>query len=574
MKKTIIWLWTLIRPYKWRAVFGAFLVAVTVLANIGLLATSSVLLAKAALLPPLLLLMPYITGVRFFGISRAVLRYAERLFNHSVAFHILGGLRVSLYNHLEPLVPDRLTNYTEGKMYQQLIKDIDVLRFFYLRVVSIPLGTLLVIFVSSLFVSLFIKEAGIALAGMLCFTACLVFVILWKRNNLYEKECRDARGRLANVFADMIHGIDELLGAPGRTARIDNFTSLIKQDLYTRQKIFKTENVVKRLIVFFSHLTMLLLLWICIPYVSDGRLDGIYLAMIGLIALASFETIQQFPQTILELQRSFQAAEDMVPIMSSRSTVVNTSDLLRNEYDLRLSHVTFCYHGAAQNALENVSMDIPEGARVAFVGTSGSGKSSAAKLLLKLWRTDEGTLYLGGQSYDTLSEDEVRQYVSLLEQEPSFFHATLRENLLLANAQANDAELWDVLKKVDMADKVKSFTKKLDEPLGENAMRLSGGERQRLALARIILKDAPVMILDEPLQNLDGITAAMLEELFQTLDKKKTVIIITHELKNLPVIDFIYLFKNGKIITSGTHEACLEKSEAYRALWALEQQRV
>ncbi len=575
MKKTIIWLCNLIQPYKWRALFGAFLVAVTVLANSGLLATSSVLLAKAALLPPILILMPLITGVRFFGISRAVLRYAERLYNHSVAFRILSGLRVSLYNHLEPLVPDKLTHYTEGKMYQQLIKDIDILRFFYLRVVSIPLGALLVAILSSVFVSFFVYEAGFVLAVALTLTSVLIVLLLWKRNERNEKAHREVRNQLADVFSDFIHGIDELIGAPGREAWQNLILQHVNKDLLHQQKNLHLENMVKRVISFCSHVTLLLLLLITLPYVEMGVLDGIYFAMIGLVALAAFETIQQFPQTIIEFQSSLQAAGDMVPIMNQNTAEKkDISNFEIRSHDLELKNVTFHYHDADIRVLEDVSMRIPEGSRIAFVGTSGSGKSSVARLLLKLWETDEGSLHLDEYSYSMLSGEMIRQHVSLLEQEPSFFHATLRENLMLANVNVDDTVLWDVLKKVNLDHKVAALPKRLDEPLGENAMRLSGGERQRLALARILLKDAPVMILDEPLQNLDGITASMLNEILHSLDANKTLIIITHELKNLPDVDFIYLFKNGRIITSGTHKECLAASDTYRAFWTLEQQRV
>lgn len=575
MKRTVLWLWKLIQPYKWRVLLGAFLVSVTVLANSGLLATSSVLLAKAALLPPILVLMPFITGVRFFGIARAVLRYTERLYNHSVAFRILGGMRVSLYNRLEPLVPDKMPHYTEGKMYQQLIKDIDTLRFFYLRVVSIPLGAILVVVYSSVFVSLFVYEAGFILAAALILTMVLIVLNLWKRNECHEVLHREVRSQLADGFSDFIHGIAELKGAPGRDAWRESLFQYIKKDLLYRRKKLNLENIIKRLISFCSHMTVLLLLYIVLPYVETGVLDGIYFAMIGLVALAAFESIQQFPQSIMELQNSLHAAKDMVPIMSQQAKDDNDASMINpTTYDLNLDEVSFHYHNKNLCLLENISMSIPEGSRVAFVGASGSGKSSLARLLLKLWEPDEGTLYIGDCSYSMLSGEIIRQYVSLLEQEPSFFHATLRENLMLANVNADEMILWDVLRKVNLDDKISSLPKKLDEPLGENAMRLSGGEKQRLALARILLKDAPIMILDEPLQNLDGITATMLEEVLHSLDSKKTLIIITHELKKLPDVDYIYLFKNGKIVTSGTHDECLATSAMYQAFWTLEQQRV
>ena len=153
MSDTIRWLLRLLAPYRWRVLLGSLLVALTVLGNAGLLATSGLLLSKAALTPEVLLLMPLITGVRFFGIGRAVVRYVERLLNHSVAFRILGHLRRDFYDHLEPLVPDALPDYAEGKLYNQFVTDINVLQYFYLKAVSVPLGSLIIYTVCALFLA-------------------------------------------------------------------------------------------------------------------------------------------------------------------------------------------------------------------------------------------------------------------------------------------------------------------------------------------------------------------------------------------------------------------------------------
>lgn len=574
MNKQMIWLLDLLRPYRFRILLGAFLVALTVLANIGLLGASSVLLARAALLTPLMLLAPVITGVRFFGIIRAVFRYGERLYNHGVAFRILSGLRLSLYQHLEPMVPDKLRHYSEGKLYARLIGDVETLQFFYLRVVSVPLGTLLVVLATIGILWPLSPKGTLALIICQCLAAGLVlglFVLGTYRDKKARQVARDA---LLSAFADVVHGMQVLKVSQRGGFLVDRVVERAATELRFHAALERKEVLAQRLILLFAHAAFFSSLWFATQDVMSGELKGIYLSMVAVIALASFETIEQLPQAISEWQASLVAAKDMSEIMNSNIDEEKGASTIQPLEQLSLRNLSFTY-GAEQSMLfEDLNMNIAQGQHIAMVGRSGSGKSTIGKIILKLWRPDAGDIYWNEIPYASLKGDALRNRIAMLEQQPSFFNASVRENLCLAYPEASDDLLWSVLEDVSLANRIRQFPEGLSAHLGENGCRLSGGERQRLALARILLRDAEVVILDEPMQNLDGINAELLQQMLRERLKDKTVILITHSLQSLPGVDFIFLFDYGKLIARGNHQDLLEHHSIYQSFWQLEQGRI
>lgn len=554
MRERLSWLFSFLTPYRGWILLGGLLAGLTVLGNVGLLATSAVLLSQAALMPPLLWLMPLITGVRFFGISRAVLRYAERLLNHSIAYRILGGLRIRLYQHLEQVVPDRLIGYSEGMLYRRLIAGIDVLQYFYLRAVSLPMSFLLVFVVACGFLSFFSKPAalilalGMALAGLV---VPLATRVLTRSHRSQEAKLSDA---LSDDLLDLRLGLADLRLHPQASQALqDRIASRSRQIGALRLKTDRISDIASKAMDFIGHGTMMLALLTTMPLVQSGALEGVYLAMVGMVCLGAFEAVQAMPTAVVQMGDSLEAAKALKAVEDVPAPALVPQAPHLASFDLQLDDVAFHYHQADAPFLDAISLTIPHGQHVVFAGRSGSGKSSLAKIIAGLWTPDGGKLSLGGIDYAAIGRDGLSAHIGYLQQDATIFHASIRENLLLAKSDAREDELWQVLEAVGLKAVVQALPQGLETSLGEGGGRFSGGQRQRLAAARLMLQDPAIVILDEPGQNLDRHHAnALLAEL-RSWARDKTLILITHRLEDLPGANFIYVLNRGKIVEKGTN---------------------
>ncbi|SMB79912.1 ATP-binding cassette, subfamily C, CydC [Desulfonispora thiosulfatigenes DSM 11270] len=567
--QNVKWLFSLLKPYRGWVFLGAMLSGFTICANMGLLATSAVLLSKAALMPPLLWLMTLITGVRFFGIARALLRYIERLLNHSIAYRILGGLRVRVYKKLENLVPDRLIGYTEGMFYRRMLLDIEVLQYFYLRAVSLPLAFFMVLICGAIFLSFFAHKAIIILGVCMFLAGIVVPTVIRKSTRSARGESAQKRTQLSDTFLDYQHGLVDLLMHPKALKnwqeKMNKYhTGLVDVQFF----VGKLSSLGDRTITFLSHLTMLGALAVAVPLVQTGRLEGVYLAMVGMVVWVAFEAAEAMPKAIIQVGDSLQAGEELRKIEEIETPVRQATEQKLSSREIILKDVSFQYHQKDEIFLSNINLTVSQGEHIAFVGQSGSGKSSLARLIAGLWQCDDGEISYGGNAYTDLGRAQLAREIAYLEQKSTIFHATMRENLLLANPKATIEQLEKVLKAVDLWDAVQLMPEKMETILAEDGSRLSGGQRQRLSIARLLLKNPSVVILDEPTQNLDQEYVTQMMSLLLNWSRDKTLILITHDLKFLQTLDSIYLLQHGKIIETGSHHTLINIPQGrYRKLY-------
>ena len=561
-----------LKPY-WPAMLGAgFLSAATVFANVGLIGTSAVLISWAALRPPILDLMMLIVAVRFFGISRAALRYAERYINHDITLRILSKLRVLVYQAIEPLLPKGVSRFSQGQLFGRLTEDIETLQFFYLKAIAAPLTAGLVLVGSSLWLWQFSPPAAVVLAVTLLVGGVLIPAVIKQRSAQTAQQTARQREMLNSQLVDFIKGIGDLQGAAAIEAYRAQLLAPWQSFRQGRSKLTAWQNLTTELITYLSHTALWLALAVSIPLVASGELAGVYLAMVVLVVWTSFEAVIPLPQTLIQLEQSKAAAGHVFELIDQAEQLPEKKGRQKawpEDHTLRLEAVDFAYD-ANGPLFEQVSLTIPAGAQIAMVGASGSGKSTLADLLLGFWQPTRGTISVGGVPFDELSEETLRAHIGVVEQNTYLFNATLRENLLLAQPKADEEALWQALAQAQLAEFVRSLPAGLDTPLGEGGMKLSGGQRQRVALARLFLKDHDIIILDEATQGLDSLTAAELLQEIQSWSLNKTVITITHSLAELNDRQHILVLAQGRVIEAGSKAQLLAQEGMFARMWAME----
>jgi ATP-binding cassette subfamily C protein CydC len=296
------------------------------------------------------------------------------------------------------------------------------------------------------------------------------------------------------------------------------------------------------------------------------------LASLTLLTFASFEAVIPLPLAAQMWNASREAARKLFEVVDTEpavrdQAVVSSAEVQNEPPDIRISDLSFSYPNQSIPALQNVTFDLPPATATAIVGPSGAGKSTIANLVLRFWEYEGGEISFSGKSLKTLDQNWVRTQIGLVSQNTYFFNTSVRENLRFARRKVTQEEIESAAKAAQIHDFIMKLPKGYDTMIGEQGLRLSGGERQRLAIARVLIKNAPVLILDEPTANLDALTEKeILETLFGVM-KQKTSLLITHRLIGLENMDNIIVMDHGQIVGHGTHASLLEQNSLYQRLW-------
>ncbi len=320
------------------------------------------------------------------------------------------------------------------------------------------------------------------------------------------------------------------------------------------------------------------MLIVAIPMVREGRLDGVYLALLALATLASFEAVLPLPSAFQQLGESSGAARRLFEIVDAESAVhdTETPSPVPERYDLAVQHLCFRYSPSRPPIhrgaflLNGISFTLPQGRCLAIVGPSGAGKSTLANLLLRFWDYQEGHILLGGHELRQYHQHDVHALMSVVTQNTHLFNATIRENLFIAKPHASQDEVVKAAQQAHIHDFISSLPQGYNTPVGEQGFCLSGGERQRIAIARAFLKDAPILLLDEATANLDALTEQAILRAIQTLIQGRTTLIITHRLVGLEMADEILVLQAGKIRERGNHHELLQVEGLYWKMWQLQ----
>jgi len=534
----------LITPFRWWILAGVLLSFAVTGASVGLMAVSAYLISKAALARDMTDLAVWITGVRFFAVARAGLRYAERYVTHLATFRILTSLRVWFYRAIEPLAPARLAQYRSGDLLTRIVADIETLENFYLRVVIPPLAAALVTLLACLLLGSFDVWLGVALLVFMLLTGVALPLASRRLSRQPAAETIAQRAELNATLVDDIQGIADLL-AYGQEEVYQARTLRLSQQLHrAQQRLATVRGLGNGLAALCTSLAALTVLFLAIPLVSTGQIDGVFLALLPLTAIAAFEAVQPLAHAWQTLESSQAAAQRIFELTDAEPAVVDPPNQPINQptnppiyqstnfshpgLSIEVRDLRFRYAPDETLVLDGLSFSVPAGGRVAIVGPNGSGKSSLVNLLLRFWDYEGGTIRIGGRDLRELPADDVRSLLGVVPQHTHLFNATIRANLYLANPDASDDELIAACQQAQLHDFIQTLPQGYDTMVGENGLRLSGGERQRLAIARAILKDAPILILDEATSQLDAVTEQRLLQSLAAFMDRRTTLLISH----------------------------------------------
>lgn len=566
--KTFLRLAGLVRPFFWWMLLAAIAGFAATGSGIGLLMTSAFIIAKAALQPPMSAIQLGIVGVRFFGIARGALRYAERLISHDTTFRILARLRLWFYDSLEPLAPARLNMFRSGDLLQRIADDIQSLENIYSRVLAPPATAIMTALLIWFLIGVWSPEAALVTLGFHLAAGIGLPLLAARLGRGTGIRITQLRARQQVQTVDFTQGIAELRVYGQLESYLSGMHANEAEILRLQKKNAWIEGMQESLVGICMNSAVIGVLIVLLPSVPSGRLSGITLSVIMLAVMASFEAFTPLPAAAGHLEADIHAGERLFEIIDAKPEV--TAPVKPHpfpaQHDIRLHNLTFSYPGSSERTLDAVAIDIPKGGHIAIVGPSGAGKSTIASLLMRFWNTEPGELTIGGTDIGAFDPEELRRNLSLVSQRTYIFGETIRENLLLAKPDAGDKELAAALESAGISH----FTSRLEDWAGQHGMQLSGGERQRIAIARMILQDAPVVILDEATASLDMPTDRAILGTIDRLTRNKTLIAITHRLYNMERFDSIYVLGKGRVVEKGTHAELMQQNGLYRAMWGLQ----
>lgn len=557
----------LYKRHKWLLTLGVVLAIVTLLASIGLLTLSGWFLSASAVVGVAGIysfnyMLPA-AGVRGAAIIRTAGRYFERLVSHDATFRVLQHLRVATFSKLLPLSPAGLARFRQGELLNRIVADVDTLDHLYLRVISPLVGALVVILVVTIGLSVLDVTLALTLGGIMLATLLLLPPLFYRAGKPTGEQITQLRGQYRQQLTSWLQGQAELMlfNASDRYRKQMEKTEQRWQEAQRRQA--ELTALSQALMLLIGGIAVIAMLWMASEGVGGNSQPGALIALFVFCALAAFEALvpvtgafQHLGQVIASARRITQITEQQPEVTFSQQAPQSFSQVA-----LTLNEVTFSYPQQSDPALKDISLQVAAGEHIAILGRTGCGKSTLLQLLTRAWDPANGQIQLNGQPLSELSETTLRQAMSVVPQRVHLFSATLRDNLLLAAPQASDARLADILERVGLEKLLEDSG--LNSWLGEGGRQLSGGELRRLAIARALLHDAPLMLLDEPTEGLDATTESQILDLLSEVMRDKTVLMVTHRLRGLARFNQIIVMDNGQIIEQGSHAELLAKQGRY-----------
>jgi len=538
------------KPQSFGLALTLVLSMATLLSAVALMATAGYLIAKAAIVTDIAALAIAFTSVRVFAISRSVFRYLERLTSHIVTFRILTHVRAWFYASVEPLAPARFGNFRSGDLLSRSVNDIQTVEGFFIRVLMPPFAALATSMAVGVFLSMFGLRFGLALVPFLLFAGLIVPLLTLKATASRSAALVRSNGRLHSMLVDEVQGAADLLVFDRSLDHRRQGLDVAHETVQSETSLANTRGFAAAGISLLVTAATVTVLALAISQVSVGGLGGVYLAMVALVTVAAFEAVLPVAQAMEHWGSSRQAIQRITEITDAPPPVEDPSYPIElgAGRDIQFRDVTFSYYSSGEPVLDRLDLTVPDGGRLGIAGPSGAGKSTIVSLLLRFWEPQSGEVRIGGRDIRGYLAENTRDLIGVAPQDIHLFNTTIRDNLLLANPTATDMEILAACRTTLLDEFIATLPEGLDTPVGENGLSLSGGERQRLAIARVVLKDAPIVVLDEPTANLDPATESCLLDSLEPFLAGRTVLLISHRRAVLERASRVVELRNGRAV--------------------------
>ena len=567
-------LFQLVRPWRGELALTFLLGLAHHSAVIGLSVISALLVGQVITGGDLNVLL-WLLGV--FVPLAAFFTWAESWVAHDLAYRLLAEMRVDVYNKLDPLTPAYMVRRRSGDLVSIVGGDVELVEFFFAHTITPAFVAVLVpagVLATLAFVA---WPIALVLSPFLVAVAISPFMAQ-KRSEGLGEELRSQLGEVHAHMVDSIQGMREISAfgqGPARTAEmVDNSWKFAHFQLrFLKERAFQ--------IGFIEGMTALgglAVLTMGVWLMTQGDISRPQLILSVILSVAAFAPISDIARTIKQLMETLAAARRLFVVHDEPVPVTDGPGVHGHENGrssqngrspaLSFDHVGFSYgHGEAQ-ALHGVTFDVESGQTVALVGRSGAGKTTCANLVMRFWDPGEGHVRLSGHDLRDFELEDLRRQIALVSQDTYLFNASIRENLKLGKIEATDEEIEDAARQANAHEFITAFPDGYDTLVGERGMQLSGGQRQRISIARALLKNASLLILDEATSHLDAVNERQVRQALETLMEGRTTVVIAHRLSTIRDADRIVVLDNGHAVEQGSHHDLLASNGLYSRLVA------
>ncbi len=505
-------------------------------------------------------------GVRGFSMARTAGRWGERVVSHNATFKLLADLRLFVFRKLIPLIPGKQANLRDADLLNRLVADVDAMDHLYLRLLTpLTIGIFATLGLSG-FLYWFEPALGIALGVILMVLMCVIPVVFYRLGSQHGEALTLGTAHLRVALLDWVQGSTELTLFNATRRYQDRIEETQQTLLDAQRRMAMVTGLASASLQLASGITLTMIMWFAADGIG-GRAPDPFIAMFAFATLASFEILMPFAGAFQYLGKTLTSAQRLNTLLNATpdTPFLGNTHQAKVKGELTLSNVHFHYHDSPKTVIDSVSLNIKIGSKIALLGKTGCGKSTLLQLITRQWDPIEGEILLDGVSLKEWEESSLRNSMVVVSQRVDLFNGTLRDNLLIAHPDASDEILSQALTDVALSNLLEG--QGLDSWIGEGGRQLSGGERRRIGIARAILHDAPIWLLDEPTEGLDKQTEQTLLRMLIEKSTDKTVLFITHRLVGLPQMDEICLMEAGKIVEQGSHTALLASSTRYQQTW-------